>query len=44
MPLYLTPAQMQEIFEGGFQVIIYAYMAGLGLGMIIKLIREAIDR
>jgi len=40
----MTPEEMQVIFEGGFQVVIIAFMIGFGIGQIIKLIMKADDK
>ena len=36
--------QMQEIFEAGFQLVITCYMIGFGIGIILKVLRSAVEK
>lgn len=37
----MDAAQMQLIFEGGFCLVVTAFMIGYGIGAVIKIIRMA---
>jgi hypothetical protein len=39
----MTIAEMQQIFEATLQIIITIFCIGYGIGMIIKLLKSAID-
>lgn len=40
----MTVDQMLEIFYGGLQLVIAAYMIGLGIGVILRLMWKAAER
>jgi hypothetical protein len=40
----MTLEQMQIIFEGGFELVIVCFALGYGIGMIIKVLKMAIDK
>jgi hypothetical protein len=40
----MTADQVQFIFEGMAGLVVTAYLIGLGMGYIIKLIRSAVDK
>lgn len=39
----MTPAEMQLIFEETLSLVVTIFMIGYGLGMIIKLLKSAVD-
>jgi hypothetical protein len=40
----MTVEEMQIVFEGGMQLVITCYMVGFGIGMILKVIKMAMER
>lgn len=39
----MTPGEMQQIFEATLQIIITIFCVGYGIGIIIRLIKSAVD-
>lgn len=39
----MTPEEMLLIFEGIFALVVGCYMIGLGIGLIVKIIRTAVE-
>lgn len=39
----MTPDQLQEIFEAGFNLVVNVYLIGLGIGLVIKIIKSAVE-
>lgn len=40
----MTPEEMQIIFEGGFQLVVSCYLIGFGIGMICKILWQALEK
>jgi len=40
----MTPEEMQIIFEGGFQLVVTCYLIGFGIGIIVKVIWQGLQR
>jgi hypothetical protein len=40
----METASMQAIFEGGFQLVVTCYILGLGIGIVLKVMKMALDK
>lgn len=40
----MSVEEMQVIFEGGFQLIVWVYMLGLVIGTVLDIIRMGMDK
>lgn len=39
----MTPEEMTIIFEGCFAAVVSVYMIGLGIGLVVKMIKSAVE-
>jgi hypothetical protein len=39
----MTPDQVQALYEGCLSLVLSCYVIGLGIGLVIKLLRSAVD-
>lgn len=39
----MTPAEAQEIFDKCLEIVLVCYMTGMGLGLIVKMIKAAVE-
>jgi len=39
----MTPEEAQAIFDGCLSLVVICYSVGLGIGLIIKIIRSAVE-
>jgi hypothetical protein len=40
----MTPEQMQIIFEGGFQLVVSCYLIGFAIGIVCKVLWQALEK
>ena len=40
----MTPDDMQLIFEAGFQLVVSCYLIGFGIGIICKVLWQALEK
>jgi len=40
----ISPKDMQEIFMGGFQMVVACYLIGVGLGTIFRIMWMAVEK
>lgn len=39
----MTPAEIQILFEGCMALVISCYLIGLGIGLVLKILRSAVE-